>query len=154
MRLLAFDVGASRTGVAVSDPSGTLARPLTTLRGRQPLAAALRLIATFRDEGIAGLVVGLPRRLDGGETHATALAREFGEALARATGLPVHYEDERLTSVAAEELLAGRERNWRARKARLDAVAAAVLLQDVLARRSGSAPRGAPADAPHVPEPE
>jgi putative Holliday junction resolvase len=140
VRLIAFDVGARRTGVAVSDVSGTLARPYRVLPGRDVLAAALAIVEQFREEGIAALVVGLPRRLDGGDTHVTAQARAFGEALAARTGLRVVFEDERLTSVEAESRLAELEPDWRARKEKIDAAAAAVMLQDVLDRGADERP--------------
>ena len=135
MRTLAFDVGARRTGVAVSDVSGTLARPLRVLQGREVLEAALAIIREFEGEGLEGVVVGLPRRLDGTDTHATAHARAFGDAVAARTAVPVVFEDERLTSVEAEARLAELEPDWRVRKKKLDAAAAAVILQDVLDRR-------------------
>lgn len=142
MRLVAFDVGLKRTGVAVSDPSGTLARPYRVLHGREVLDAALRIVAELADDGLETIVVGLPRRLDGGDTQATGAARAFGEALAARTGLPVVFEDERLTSVEAEARLAELEPDWRARKKKIDAAAAAVILQDVLDRRAPPAEAG------------
>jgi putative holliday junction resolvase len=135
MRTIAFDVGARRTGVAVSDASGTLARPFRVLHGPDPLEAALRIVGELEEDGVEAIVVGLPRRLDGSDTHATAAARAFGEALAARSGVPVRFEDERLTSVEAEARLAEFEPDWRARKKKLDAAAAAVILQDVLDRR-------------------
>lgn len=136
MRCVAFDVGLARTGVAVSDASGTLARPYRVLHGRDVLEAALAVIRDFDADGLELVVVGLPRRLDGSDTHATAAARALGEALAARTDVPVVFEDERLTSVDAEARLAELEPDWRARKRKIDAAAAAVLLQDVLDRRA------------------
>ena len=139
MRVLAFDTGARRTGVAVSDPSGTVARPLRVLHGEDVLDQAVRIVAEFEDDDpVRAIVVGLPRRLDGSDTHGTARARAFAEALAARTGVPVTHQDERLTSVEAESRLAVRERDWRARKATLDAAAAAVVLQDYLDASTGS----------------
>ncbi len=133
MRVVAFDVGTRRTGVAVSDPSGTLARPLTVLTG-DALAAAVGLVADLRAsaDGLETIVVGLPRRLDGSPNEQTASVERFAAALASATGLPVMLQDERLTSVDAEARLAERQKDWRKRKARLDAAAAAVILQEYL----------------------
>ncbi|MCL4846707.1 MAG: Holliday junction resolvase RuvX [Acidobacteria bacterium] len=133
MRVIAFDLGAKRTGVAVSDATGTLARPLTVIHG-EPLAAALALIDGLRGEGdgLSAVVVGLPRRLDGSANDVTPLAERFAEAVRTATGLPVALQDERLSSHEAEQRLAARERDWRRRKARIDAAAAAVILQDYL----------------------
>jgi putative Holliday junction resolvase len=141
MRIVAFDVGGRRTGVAVSDASGTLARPLTVLTGREVLAAAVRLVEQYaaEGEGVEAVLVGLPRRADGSDTHGTKGARAFGEILARRIAAPVHFVDERLTSVDAEARLAEHERDWRARKEKLDAEAAAVLLQDHLDARARAA---------------
>jgi putative Holliday junction resolvase len=136
MRVFAFDVGLRRTGVAVSDASGVLARPLRVLRGPSAIDEAVRLVAdASRDEGVAAIVVGLPRRLDGSDTQLTPVARQFAETIAARTGLPVALQDERLSSVEAESRLALRERDWRVRKARIDAAAAAVILQDYLDAR-------------------
>ena len=124
--------------MAVSDRSRTLATPWRTVRGGGPvLEVAGRLVALLRelvddDDGLAGIVVGLPSHLDG-RPHAHAVrVRAIAEALEQRTGLPVTLQDERLTSVEAEQRLALRERDWRKRKARLDAAAAAIILQDYL----------------------
>jgi putative Holliday junction resolvase len=131
---VAFDPGARRTGVAVSDVSGTLARPYGCLSGGHRLDAAVDLVTALHAEadGLGTIVVGLPRRLDGSDSEQTPAARAFAAALASRTGLPVVLQDERLTSVEAESRLARREPDWRRRKGRLDAAAAAVILQDYL----------------------
>jgi putative Holliday junction resolvase len=141
--VFAFDVGRRRTGVAVSDASGVLARPLGVLRGAHVLDEAVRLIGACPDEERAGaIVVGLPRRLDGSDTHLTPVARAFAESIGALTGLPVFLQDERLSSVEAESRLAVRDRDWRTRKARLDAAAAAVVLQDYLDAKAAAAGPG------------
>jgi putative Holliday junction resolvase len=138
MRLVAFDVGARRTGVAVSDATGTLARPYACLTGADRVGQCVAVAERLRAEpdGLDGIVVGLPRRLDGTDNNQTPIARALASELANLTGLPVGLQDERLTSVEAESRLAWRERDWRARKARLDAAAAAIILQDHLDARS------------------
>jgi putative Holliday junction resolvase len=150
MRAVGFDVGAKRTGVAVSDASGTLARPLTALAGADVVGAAVALVERLarEDEGLAVVVVGLPLRSDGSDTHATPLARAFATALARRVATAVVLQDERLSSVEAEARLAVNERDWRRRKAKLDAAAAAVILQDYL---DAEARRHAAAAVPGVP---
>lgn len=92
-----------------------------------------RLVAD--EDGLDGVIVGLPRRLDGTENDQTQKAREFGEALMQITGLEVTFQDERLTSVEAEAQLAEREKDWKKRKLQIDAVAAAIMLQDFLDAR-------------------
>jgi putative Holliday junction resolvase len=142
VRVLGIDVGARRVGLAISDASGTLARPLETIAVSGPRDAVSRVaerIAALgqEDEEVGAIVVGMPRRLDGSETTMTKSVVAFVDALRGRTGIPIAIEDERLTSVEAESRLADRERDWKKRKQNLDAAAAAIVLQDYLDRRSG-----------------
>ena len=138
MRVLGVDDGRRRIGLAVSDPSGTLARPAETVAGHDdPAAAAREIVAAIArleagDEPVGAIVVGLPLRLDGTPNEQTDHASALAAELRRLTGLDVMMQDERLTSREAESRLALRERDWRARKKRLDAAAAAVMLQEYL----------------------
>jgi putative Holliday junction resolvase len=143
MRVLAIDVGQRRVGLAISDRSRTLARPLATVAVTpgnlvQQIAAEVRRLAAEED-GVAEILVGLPVRLDGSPNEQTASVTAFIEALRRAIAIPVVAEDERLTSHEADTRLAATEPDWRKRKPQLDAAAAAVILQDYLDR--GRAPR-------------
>lgn len=141
VRALGVDFGLKRIGLAVSDASGTLARPLATIdRTRLPhdraaAAAVLDRIARLDDEPIEVIVVGWPRRLDGSPNDQTPRVEAFAAELRRQTRLPVVLQDERLSSHEAESRLAAREKDWRRRKAQLDAAAAAVILQDYLDTR-------------------
>lgn len=142
MRFLGVDYGAKRIGLALSDATGTLARPWQMIPATgNPGAAAKKvteLVATLRasdDTPVDGIVVGLPQRLNGGDTDQTAAVRQFVSLLSRSTGLPVETQDERLTSVEAEARLAVRERDWKKRKALIDAESASILLQDYLDAR-------------------
>jgi len=139
VRVLGIDVGDRRIGLAISDPSRTLARPLSTLTVAGASDAVDRVAAVLtalqaEDDGLDAIVVGVPSRLDGTPTTATTRVLAFIEALKSRTTLTVATEDERLTSREAESRLAVRERDWRRRKARLDAAAAAIILQDYLDR--------------------
>jgi putative holliday junction resolvase len=142
-RVLGIDIGTRRVGLAISDASGTLARPLTTLRvtgARDAVDRVVREIARLagEDGGLAQIVVGIPKRLDGAATDETRRAEAFIAALGACTAVPIAREDERLTSREAESRVAEQERDWRARKLKLDAAAAAIILQDFLDReRSG-----------------
>ena len=137
-RVAGLDVGERRIGVAVSDATGMLARPLGVLQTsgldgdavERAVAELGRLSA--EDDGLESLVVGLPRRLDGSPSEMTARVEAFAEALRTRTALPVALQDERLTSREAESRLALREKDWRVRKKQLDAAAAAIILQDYL----------------------
>jgi putative Holliday junction resolvase len=142
-RIVGLDVGERRIGVAISDGTATLARPVGTLR-----CSALddRAVGTTADEiarlaaeegGVDSIVVGLPRRLDGSPNEMTRRVEAFASSLGARTGLGVTLQDERLTSREAESRLAVREKSWRARKERLDAAAAAIILQDYLDTRPG-----------------
>ncbi len=139
VRVIAFDPGRRRVGVAISDASGTLARPLDVIDASGP--AQLHRIADVvhrlaaEDDGIETVVVGLPRHLDGTPTAETAAAQALAEALRRRITQPVVLQDERLSSVEAESRLAVGDRDWRSRKKKLDAAAAAVILQDYLDAR-------------------
>jgi putative pre-16S rRNA nuclease len=139
MRVLAIDVGDRRVGLAISDASGTLARPFTTLtvpRGTlldRIVHEIARLAA--EDDGIGEIVVGLPVRLDGSPNDQTTRISAFVEALRTRTAIPIQTVDERLTSREAESRLAVTERDWRKRKETLDAAAAAIFLQDYLDRQ-------------------
>ena len=142
MRILGLDVGRRRVGVAISDASGTLARPLKTLQIDEATIIDIVASEVFRlaaeDDGLATVVVGLPRSLDGSKNEQTREVEAFVEELRPRLPIPVEYEDERLSSREAENRLAMRERDWRKRKAKLDAAAAAVILQDYLDRRDRS----------------
>ena len=87
------------------------------------------------DDGIGLIVLGLPLRLDGSPTESTAAVLALEQPLRARSGIPVVYQDERLSSHEAESRLAVNERDWRKRKANLDAAAAAVILQDYLDAR-------------------
>lgn len=139
MRLLGVDVGQRRIGLAISDASGTLARPLTTLTvsgndGVERVATEVARLAREED-GLATIVVGLPARLDGSPTTESSRVGAFIRDLQARTSIPVVGEDERLTSREAESRLAVREKDWKKRKERLDAAAAAIILQDYLDRK-------------------
>lgn len=138
MRVVAFDVGERRIGVAVSDVTRTLARPVGILRPTSLATNAVQLVAAEiarlgrEDDGVTTVVVGLPRRLDGSATSMTARVSAFAAELGKIMPLPIVLQDERLTSHEAESRLGATEKDWRVRKRRLDAAAAAIILQDYL----------------------
>jgi len=139
-RVLAVDVGRRRVGLAISDPSRTLARPLTTLTlngddGIERVAAMISGLAT-EDDGLETVVVGMPVRLDGTPSDQTEYVAGFIKRLRARVTVPLVEAEERLSSREAESRLAIREPDWRKRKARLDAAAAAVILQDYLDREA------------------
>jgi putative Holliday junction resolvase len=138
-----LDVGKTRIGVAISDATATLARPVGVLAAAGLDASAAHLVSqeiarlSAEDDPVSAIVVGLPRRLDGSPSDLTPRVERFAAELGAHSGLPVVLQDERLTSREAESRLAIREKDWRVRKERLDAAAAAIILQDYLDTRPG-----------------
>jgi putative holliday junction resolvase len=139
VRALAIDLGLRRVGIAISDVTATLARPLTVVEatGAAQLERVMEVVAraSAEDDGLGCVVVGLPRRLDGSANEQTAAVLAFVGLLETRIDLPIVLQDERLSSVEAESRLALRDRDWRSRKKKLDAAAAAVILQDYLDSR-------------------
>ena len=135
--MLAVDVGTRRVGLAISDASRTLARPLETIAVASEADAVDRVARRIlelaeEDGGLATIVVGMPSHLDGTPSPQTSRVAAFVSRLKTRTALTVDTEDERLSSREAESRLAVHERDWRERKKKLDAAAAAVILQDYL----------------------
>jgi putative Holliday junction resolvase len=139
MRLLALDVGERRVGVAISDSTGTLARPLQALmRGslEEDVAAVVALVA---EHGVDLVVMGQPLSLDGTEGPQARLIARYAEELAARLPVQVILWDESLSTMAAEEILRQSRGEKKRRRARasgeLDAIAAAVILQSYLDSR-------------------
>ncbi len=129
-RVLAVDWGTRRVGVAVSDPSGLVARPLATLRVTSARDAREKVAGLARREEADLVLIGLPLNMDGTEGPAAARARALGASLGE-SGLPVRFLDERLTSDDARRWL--REQGeTRPERERVDQVAALLLLQEFL----------------------
>jgi putative Holliday junction resolvase len=135
MRILAVDPGTKRVGVAVSDPTGTIAQALTTVPAEPRDTLASRLAEIAADQQASRIVMGLPRRMDGSYGPEAAAARELAAELRKASTKPVELVDERLTTVAAERsLVAGGVKRAKRRMA-VDRVAATLLLQSHLDRK-------------------
>jgi putative Holliday junction resolvase len=138
---LGIDYGARRVGLALSDATATLASPWRLVQRPPSEADTLRMIITEinslkkDDDGLAAVVVGWPRRLNGTPNDQTAIVEAFARALEAQVAVPVILQDERLSSHEADARLAAREADWRKRKAKLDAMAAAIILQDYLDSR-------------------
>jgi putative Holliday junction resolvase len=148
MRVLGVDYGERRIGLAISDATGLLARPWKTIARRGSIARVADTLAAevarlrAEDDGLAAVVLGFPRRLNGSPTDQTLAVEKLASSLRHRVGVPVVLQDERLSSLEADSLLARRIRDWRKRKTLLDATAAAVVLQDYLdsQARAGDAP--------------
>lgn len=138
MRILGIDYGERRIGLALSDPTGTIAQPLETLiRRRGKRAPVQALVERINASDVGEIVIGLPLSLAGEETEWTREVREFAVKLAARSGRPVHFVDERMTSVAAERTVRslGLPKFERERKDRVDAAAAMLILQAHLDRK-------------------
>lgn len=131
-RILGLDYGERRIGVAVSDPTRTIASPLATLSRRAgkrpPWSDLLRII---EEQEVSEVVIGLPLDLSGSEGAWSSEVRAFGAELQRKSNLPVHWVDERMSSVRAERAVRGigLKKSAREEKSRIDAAAAALILQ-------------------------
>ena len=131
-RILALDFGKKRIGVAVSDPLRLIATGLDTLQRSTLREDLIRLSAIAADREATLLLIGHPLNMNGTEGPQAGRVREFARKLERATGIPVMLWDERLTSVAAEELLRERGSRPDRRKGTVDRLAASILLQSYL----------------------
>lgn len=137
MRILAVDPGSKRVGLALSDPSGTIAQPLATVQAEPHETLVKRLADIAREKEAERIVVGLPRRMDGSYGPEAKSARELASQLRKESRLPIDLVDERLTTVAAERsLLEGNVRRA-ARRESVDRVAATLLLQSFLDGKHG-----------------
>jgi putative Holliday junction resolvase len=138
VRILAVDPGSKRVGLAVSDPTATIAQALSTVPAEPGDTLASRLAEIARTHEARRIVVGLPLRLDGTRGPEAAAAMLLADAVRKASGLPVELVDERMTTAAAERsLIAGGVRREK-RRLVVDGVAATLLLQGHLDRKRGA----------------
>ncbi len=132
--LAGLDLGERTIGVAVSDGMRSVATPLETIRRKKFTADAEALLAILTARDIAGIVLGLPRNMDGTEGPRCQSTRAFARNLARRTKLPITFWDERLSTVAAEKALLEADTTRKRRAEVIDHVAASYILQGLLDR--------------------
>ncbi len=132
--LMGLDLGTRTIGIAVSDTTRRVASPLQTLRRTKFGADAAALVALAAARQIGGLVLGLPRNMDGSEGPRAQSTRAFARNLAGITPLPITFWDERLSTVAAERALLEADASRRRRGEVIDHVAAGYILQGLLDR--------------------
>ncbi len=143
MRYLAIDFGFKRLGLAICDPSETIVSPLCQLQiDKNRIEPVFQQIASLVSENrVEALLVGLPLNMDDSEGPQAKASRKFAEQLAKKIALPVHLQDERLSSQAADEKLLDSGLTRKKRKNRRDMLAACDILQDFLDRKkSGPLP--------------
>lgn len=131
-RIMALDVGERRIGVALSDSTRVLASPLTTLQATPRARALAQIAAHVAQYEVVEVVVGLPLTLSGEVGPQAKVVQAFAKELQGALAVPVHLFDERLTTVAAERMMVDLGIKPERRKARIDEVAASIILQDYL----------------------
>lgn len=132
MRMMAVDYGDVRTGVAFCDVREMLATAYDTVEERYAPKLAEKLAALAKTEKAEQIVVGLPRNMDGSYGYRCDACRRLGDLLSELTGLPVVYQDERLTTVLAYDLLSAGNVHGKKSKKQVDAVSASVILQSYL----------------------
>ncbi len=132
--LAGLDLGEKTIGVAVSDGLRSVATPLETIRRRKFSLDAARLIEIVTDRTLTGLVLGLPRNMDGSEGPRCQSTRAFARNLSSLTDLPITFWDERLSTVAAERALLEADTSRKRRAEVIDHVAASYILQGLLDR--------------------
>jgi len=133
MRYLAIDYGTRRTGLAICDPNETIASPLTVLQSQESLPEKIARIV--KDESVEAIVLGLPLNMDGSEGPQAQIVMKFADRLQAYLKIPVYFQDERLSSFGAEEKLAPANLTKAEKKKRLDAVAAAEILEAFLEQK-------------------
>jgi len=129
MRIMAIDYGDARTGIAISDPTGTLTGFTTVIHSWKQEKTLLEIDKLRQERGVEELVMGFPRNMDGTEGPRAALYREFAQKLEELTGMPVHLWDERRTTVEAHQILSAGNYHGKKRKNTVDAVAASLILE-------------------------
>ena len=132
MVVMAIDYGDAHTGVAISDPTGFLAGPTTTIHSRKAEVVLDELARLVREHRVEQLVMGFPRNMDGTEGPRAQLYRDFAARVAETTGLEPVLWDERRTTVDAHRILFDAGKNAKKRKKTVDAVAAALILEGYL----------------------
>ena len=134
MRYLAIDYGDKHTGLAVCDAAETIASPLTVIHGQKDLLKKISDIVEA--ENVEAVVLGLPLNMDDSQGHQAKITFKFADQLKACLDIPVHFQDERLSTFSAEEKLAAADFTRGKKKKRLDAVAAAEILEAFLEQKN------------------
>jgi putative Holliday junction resolvase len=130
MRYLAIDYGTKSTGLAICDPSETIVSPLAVLSNGKDLVA--KILEFIKAESVSALVLGLPLNMDGTVGNQVKIVQDFADKLKQTVTVPVYFQDERLSTFAADEKLRAADLTRKKKRRRLDAVAAAEILQAFL----------------------
>ncbi len=132
MLIVSVDLGKARTGLAISDKTGFLASPLMMIEEKSPTRILEKTAQAVLENKAELVVVGLPKNMDGSEGDSAKNARDFADKLTQMTGIKTVMQDERGTTITAHGYLSARDVKGKKRKAQVDTVAAAIILQDYL----------------------
>ncbi|TKZ21404.1 Holliday junction resolvase RuvX [Shimia litoralis] len=132
--LIGLDLGTKTIGVAISDSFQTVATPMETIKRKKFGIDAARLLEIIDQRSIGGIILGLPRNMDGSEGPRCQSTRAFARNLSQLTAIPIGYWDERLSTVAAERALLEADTSRKRRSEVIDHVAASFILQGMLDR--------------------
>lgn len=132
MVILSVDYGDARTGIAVCDKLEFMASPVTVIHERENDRLVARIAEIAKEKRAEKIVLGLPKNMDGSEGFRAEACRAFGAVLSEAANLPVDFQDERLTTVSAHQMLNATDARGKKRKDLVDAVSAVIILEDYL----------------------
>lgn len=132
MVILSVDYGDARTGIAVCDKLEFMASPVTVIHERENDRLVARIAEIAKEKRAEKIVLGLPKNMDGSEGFRAEACRAFGAVLSEAANLPVDFQDERLTTVSAHQMLNATDTRGKKRKDLVDAVSAVIILEDYL----------------------
>jgi putative Holliday junction resolvase len=135
MRYLGIDYGTARIGIALSDACSVIASPLKTVKAEPVKKAVMEIAEICSEKSVEEIVIGLPLHMNGDEGVSAEGARKLGEEIENATKLKINYIDERLSTVSADKALSEGNVRGKKRKAKVDSVAAAIILQTFLDRK-------------------
>lgn len=132
MKAMGIDFGMARIGIALSDDTKFLASPFLVYKRKGQEQDIEYFVNLIKEKNVDEIICGLPMNMQGEEQKIAVLTREFMQELSKHISINITFEDERLSSVMAEEMLKQTEKDWKKRKEKLDSVAASIILQDYL----------------------
>lgn len=136
MVIISVDYGDVRTGVAACDKLQLLASPVTVIKQKDPELLSEEIKKICLEKRAEKIVLGLPKNMDGSEGFRAEACKEFAKLLSEKTGLSVDFQDERLTTVSAHNILNATDTRGKKRKAVVDAVSAVLILEDYLRKQN------------------
>ena len=136
MVIISVDYGDVRTGVAVCDQLQLLASPVTVIKQKDPELLSEEIKKICLEKKAEKIVLGLPKNMDGSEGFRAEACKEFAKLLSEKTGLSVDFQDERLTTVSAHNILNATDTRGKKRNAVVDAVSAVLILEDYLRKQN------------------